>query len=112
MLVFPSQVVVNVQFPKVVRTADLHVTMGTCLFDEALKVRVVVVVSVLLAACALIAFVKTQQQQQRDEKQKRGALRCLRHATKQCMDGSTHDQKYHTQLAKMTFEGKEKRSHS
>lgn len=38
LLFFPSQVVVNVQFPKVVRTADLHVTMGTCLFDEALKV--------------------------------------------------------------------------
>ena len=36
---FPSQVVVNVQFPKVVRTADLHVTLGTCLFDEALKVQ-------------------------------------------------------------------------
>jgi len=34
-----GQVVVTVQFPKVVRTADLHVTSGTCLFDEALKVR-------------------------------------------------------------------------
>lgn len=32
--------VVTVQFPKVVRTADLHVTSGTCLFDEALKARV------------------------------------------------------------------------
>lgn len=36
---FELQVVVNVQFPKVVRTADLHVTAGTCLFDEALKVK-------------------------------------------------------------------------
>lgn len=32
------QVIVCVQFPKVVRTADLHVTAGSCLFDEALKV--------------------------------------------------------------------------
>lgn len=29
----------TVQFPKVVRTADLHVSSGTCLFDEALKVK-------------------------------------------------------------------------
>lgn len=34
-----EQVVVTVQFPKVVRTADLHVSSGTCLFDEALKVN-------------------------------------------------------------------------
>lgn len=34
-----DQVIVTVQFPKVVRTADLHVSSGTCLFDEALKVK-------------------------------------------------------------------------
>ncbi|CAM9537972.1 unnamed protein product [Ascophyllum nodosum] len=33
-----EEVVISVQFPKVVRTADLHVTSGTCLFDEALKI--------------------------------------------------------------------------
>lgn len=32
------QVMLQVQFPRVVRTADLDVGSGTCLFDEALKV--------------------------------------------------------------------------